>query len=80
MAEGLIAAAAADDRHETLAILRDRLAGAIETTTSARDLGSLTRRLLEVMDEIRGLPEKGPKVTPLAEFQARVARKREEGK
>lgn len=73
-----MAAAAADDRHETLAILRDRLAEAIETTTSARDLGSLTRRLLEVMDEIRGLPEKGSTVTPLDQFRTRLAAKKAE--
>lgn len=55
----------------TLEVLRDRLAGAIDATTSARDVAMLSSRLMDVMKLI-GEQDPVPKTrTPLDELHER---------
>ncbi|MDJ0491387.1 hypothetical protein QNA24_33935 [Rhodococcus qingshengii] len=57
------------DQLKTLEALRDRLAGAIDATTSARDVAMLSSRLTDVMKLIG---EQVPKSrTPLDELRER---------
>ncbi len=55
--KNLAAAAATGDRRATLEVLRDALADAIDKTESGRDIAALSKRLIEVMDELDGLPD-----------------------
>lgn len=48
----IVAAAVAGDRLETLKALRERIAQQIDSCESGRDMASLSKRLIEVMDEI----------------------------
>lgn len=52
----LVQAARGGDRRKTLETLRDKLAMTIEGTESGRDMAALTKRLLEVISELDGLP------------------------
>lgn len=47
--------ASTGDRLKTLQALRDRLATDLDLTTSARDVASLTSRLVEVLEQIADL-------------------------
>lgn len=60
------------DRRETLVSLRDQIARAIDESESGRDIAALSKRLMEVMDELEALPD--PSKT--AENPALSARKR----
>lgn len=53
----LVQAARGGNRRKTLETLRDKLAMTIEGTESGRDMAALTRRLLEVINELDGLPD-----------------------
>lgn len=53
----LVQAARCGDRRKTLESLRDRLAMTIEGTESGRDMAALTKRLMEVISELDGLPD-----------------------
>ena len=53
----LVQAARGGDRRKTLETLRDKLAMTIEATESGRDMAALTRRLMEVISELDGLPD-----------------------
>lgn len=55
----LASAAATGDRRATLEVLRDALADAIDKTDSGRDIAALSKRLMEVMDELDGMPDDG---------------------
>ena len=48
----IVDAAVAGDRLETLKALRRRIAQQIDSCESGRDMASLSKRLIEVMDEI----------------------------
>lgn len=48
----IVEAAVAGDRLETLKALRERIAQQIDGCESGRDMASLSKRLIEVMDEI----------------------------
>ena len=48
----IMEAAASGNRRATLVALRDAIAHTIEYCESGRDMASLSKRLLEVMDEI----------------------------
>lgn len=50
-------AAATGDRRETLIAMRDRIAQTIDSTESGRDVAALTKRLMEVMEEIDSMPD-----------------------
>jgi len=61
----LVKAAKSGSRRETLEALRDKLANSIQNCESGRDVAALSKRLMEVMDEIDSLP-KERKDSPLA--------------
>lgn len=75
-AESLAAAAKAGARLGTLRALRDRLARQIDGTDSARDVASLSQRLMDVLvqiDELGGGEQAKPKETGLSDFERRLA-------
>ncbi len=47
--------AAASGRRELLVALRDRIAGELDSGVAARDLAALSRRLLEIAEQIVSL-------------------------
>ena len=51
----LVSAAASGDRRATLVALRDAIAKTIQSCESGRDMASLSKRLMEVMDELDAL-------------------------
>lgn len=53
----LINAAKSGDKRETLEALRDKIAGSIQDCESGRDVAALSKRLMEVMNEIDALPK-----------------------
>lgn len=55
----LITAAASGDRRATLVALRDAIARTIQSCESGRDMASLSKRLMEVMDELDALGDPG---------------------
>lgn len=61
----LTEAARRGDRRETLISLRYRLAKAIETTESGRDMAALSKRLMEVMRELESMPDPAAADTPV---------------
>lgn len=68
-------AAKNNDRRATLEALRDRLCTTIEKTDSARDVAALSKRLMEVMEELDRLPDPNKKDTPLQREQKRASRR-----
>ena len=56
-AQTLSEAAATNSRRDTLVALRDKLAVAIESCDSGRDIAALSKRLMEVMGELDALPD-----------------------
>lgn len=46
-----------NNRRETLTALRGKIAKALDGTESARDIAALSKRLLEVMQELDALPD-----------------------
>jgi hypothetical protein len=70
----LVDAAKSGDRRSTLVALRDVLAAQISVTESGRDVAALSKRLMEVMDEIDALPDPSA-----ARSAARAARERVRG-
>ena len=65
----LITAARSGDRRATLEALRDKLAASIQDCESGRDVAALSKRLMEVMGELDGLP-KPSEDDELSELQA----------
>ena len=51
----LITAAASGDRLETLIALRDLLAERLQSTSSSRDISSMSRRLMQCVEEIEAI-------------------------
>ena len=60
----LVSAAKSGSKRETLEALRDKLANSIQSCESGRDVAALSKRLMEVMNEIDALP-KPKKDSPL---------------
>lgn len=54
-----------NDRRDALVALRDKIAATIDGTDSGRDIAALSKRLMEVMAEIDGLPDGGGARSPL---------------
>lgn len=52
----LVESAQSGDRRKTLEALRDKIATSIADCMSGRDVAALSKRLMEVMDEIDKLP------------------------
>jgi hypothetical protein len=67
--------AATGDRRATLESLRDRLARAIETCDSMRDVSSLSNQLRATLTELDAIPTQAAD-DPVNEIAARAARKR----
>lgn len=61
------------DRRESLIALRDRLAQAIDSCQSLRDLAALANRFQTVLAEIDQLEPRAEAENPLAELRARRA-------
>ena len=61
----LVNAAKSGDKRDTLEALRDKIAASIQDCESGRDVAALSKRLMEVMNEIDALP-KPKKDSPLA--------------
>lgn len=61
----LVSAAKSGDRHATLECLRDELAESISLCESGRDMAALSKRLMEVMDELDAMPKQKAE-SPLA--------------
>ena len=53
----LVKAAKSGSKRETLEALRDKLACSIQECESGRDVAALSKRLMEVMNEIDTLPK-----------------------
>ena len=71
----LSAAAATGDRLHALEALRDRLASDLDECASARDVASLSQRLMDVLkqiDELGGGVQIERKETGLSEFERRL--------
>jgi hypothetical protein len=52
----LVSAAKSGNKRETLEALRDKIATSIQDCESGRDVAALSKRLMEVMNEIDALP------------------------
>ena len=61
----LVKAAKSGSKRDTLEALRDKIAASIADCESGRDVAALSKRLMEVMNEIDALP-KPKKESPLA--------------
>ena len=61
----LASAARSGDKLSTLKQLRDQIAKSIQDSDSGRDIAALSKRLMEVMDEIERLQPPPKKMTPL---------------
>lgn len=61
----LASAARSGDKLSTLKKLRDQIAMSIQDSDSGRDIAALSKRLMEVMDEIERLQPPPRKMTPL---------------
>lgn len=61
----LASAARSGDKLSTLKQLRDQIAKSIQDSDSGRDIAALSKRLMEVMDEIELLQPPPKKMTPL---------------
>ena len=67
----VLQATKANNRRETLVALRDRIAATIDNCESGRDMAALSKRLVEVMNEIESLPDPNKGKNP-----AQIARQR----
>lgn len=61
----LASAARSGDKLSTLKQLRDQIAKSIQDSDSGRDIAALSKRLMEVMDEIERMQPPPKKMTPL---------------
>ncbi|MGN0079790.1 MAG: hypothetical protein ACI36T_04525 [Eggerthellaceae bacterium] len=61
----LASAARSGDKLSTLKQLRDQIAKSIQDSDSGRDIAALSKRLMEVMDEIERLQPPPKKMSPL---------------
>lgn len=71
----LAKAASSGSRLKALKALRDRLAADLDDCSSARDVASLSQRLMDVLaqiDELGGGVKEKPKETGLSEFEKRL--------
>ena len=71
--DNLVSATQSGDRRRTLVALRDRTAETIDSCESGRDMAALSKRLMEVMDEIDSMPSEVEEDTPLARARRKIA-------
>lgn len=65
-----------NDRRKTLEALRDSIAMQIDSCDSGRDMASLSKRLMEVISEIDGLPADDGNLTPIEAARQAVKKKK----
>ena len=66
--------AVADGKKETLIALRDTIARTIDECNSGRDMAALSKRLMEVMDEIEAIEQsEKEKDTPMSRRKGKGA-------
>ena len=70
----LTSAAASGDRKSTLIALRDKVARTIDECESGRDMAALSKRLMEIMDELDAMPDESAEPTA---FERAMRRARE---
>lgn len=75
----LTEAVSSNNRRAALLALRDSIARAIDGTDSGRDIAALSKRLMEVMEEIDSLPDPKAKGSPLERERKRVAERKADG-
>ena len=71
--DNLVSTTKSGDRRRTLIALRDRIAATIDSCESGRDMAALSKRLMEVMDEIDSMPSEVEEDTPLARARRKIA-------
>lgn len=64
-------AVSTSDRRKSLIAPRDKIADTIDTTDSGRDIAALSKRLMEVMNEIDSLPSEKTNDSPMAKRRAK---------
>ena len=64
-------AVSTSDRRKSLIALRDKIADTIDTTDSGRDIAALSKRLMEVMNEIDSLLSEKTNDSPMAKRRAK---------
>lgn len=70
----LLQAVRSNDKREALVSLRDQIAATIDSCESGRDMASLSKRLMEVIEEIDAIDaERGAKLNPLQAARAKNA-------
>lgn len=66
--------AVTDGKKETLIALRDTIARTIDDCSSGRDMAALSKRLMEVMDEIEAIEQsEKERETPMSRRKAKRA-------
>lgn len=75
----LYEAVSTNDRRETLIALRNTIAKTIDDCESGRDIAALSKRLMEVIAEIDGLPDPAADANPLQAEQERARRRSRDG-
>lgn len=66
--------AVTDGKKETLIALRDTIARTIDDCSSGRDMAALSKRLMEVMDEIEAIDQsEKERETPMSRRKAKRA-------
>ena len=62
-----------NDRRATLVALRDSIAATIDGTESGRDIAALSKRLMEVLQELDALPDPNQPANAVAKARAKAA-------
>ena len=63
-------------RKRTLEAMASKIADTIDSCESARDIPALTKRMVEMMDEIERCPDANASKTRLAVLQANAAKRK----
>lgn len=65
-------AAATNNRRDTLIALRDTLADSIDGCESGRDMAALSKRMMEVIEEIDKIPDPESSKSAIRKMQKKV--------
>ena len=68
----LVEAVSSGNRRKSFIALRDKLASTIENCESGRDMAALSRRLIEVMNEIDQMPDESREQTKFERLQSKA--------
>lgn len=69
----LLDAVRCGDKRAILLALRDETASAIENSSSGRDIAALSKRLMEICDNIDAMPNPDEDANPIDEMAALIA-------